>query len=67
MLSLADETFTLNPSDFTGKCGSGPSYQFFFAVTGFLGEASYTLVVTTGNNDTILLADGVPQVIRCAD
>ena len=63
MIQLADEVLTLQPSDYTGVCKQ--PYQFFIGVTGFLGEASYTLLVTTGNNDTVLLADGVPQVCWC--
>jgi hypothetical protein len=63
MLSLASETLILQPGDYLPLCGGRPPCNLYFAVTGFLNEASYTLLVsTTGPGGVMRILDGQPQV-----
>lgn len=65
MQSLSNETLTLSPAQYLPYCNGTLPCTFFIAVTGFLAQASYTLLVTTPN-DTTTLVNGIPQVCVCA-
>lgn len=65
MISLSNEFLTLSPAQYLPNCNNTLPCTFVIGITGFIAEASYTLVVTTGSSDVVMLIDGTPQVSHC--